>query len=228
MARRRRKARGNKWVGRVISAVLAIPALYLVAALIGSLLPVNREWQEAAQGTTVYIADNGIHTDIIMPVRADGLDWQRLLKRSDVAEPPLQASWLSFGVGERAVYLETPRWRDLRLPVAARALTRGERIVHVEWVSSPSYAVREIRLRPDEYRRLWAAVRSSFRHARPQRIDHKGYGRADAFYLGEGHASAFSTCNQWTADVLRLAGVKASLWSPFTTGVTWRYRKTAT
>ena len=225
MARRRRKVRRNKWLGRAIAAILALPALYLVAALIGSLLTVNREWREAAEGTTIYIADNGFHTDIIMPVRANGLDWERLLKRSDVAQALPAPQWIAFGVGERAVFLETPRWRDLRLPVAARALTRGERIVHVEWVSSPAYAAREIRLRPDEYRRLWAAVRSSFRDARPQRIAHKGYGTADAFYLGVGHASAFSTCNQWTVDVLRLAGVKASLWSPFTAGVVWRYRR---
>ena len=225
MAGRRRKVRRNKWVGQGITAVLAVPALYLVAALLGSLVAVNRDWREAEQGTTIYIADNGVHTDIIMPVRANGLDWERLLKRRNVAGPPADASWIAFGVGERAIYLETPRWRDLRLPIAARALTRGERIVHVEWVASPSYAVREVRLRPDEYRRLWAAVRSSFRDARPQLIDHKGYGRSDAFYLGHGHANAFNTCNQWTADVLRLAGVKASLWSPFTTGVVWRYRR---
>jgi uncharacterized protein (TIGR02117 family) len=204
---------------------LAVPALFLVAALIGSLIPVNRAWQEPRQGTTIYIADNGIHTDIIMPVRAERLDWERFIRRGDVADPPSAAQWVAFGVGERAVYLETPRWRDLRLPVAARALTRGERIIHVDWVASPSYAVREIRLRPEEYRRLWTAVRSSFRDARAQRIDHKGYGRADAFYLGVGRASALNTCNQWTVDTLRLAGVKSSLWSPFTTGVVWRYRK---
>lgn len=226
MVRRRRKSKSGKWVGRLLALLLAIPVLYLVAALLGSLIPVNRAWQEARQGTTIYIADNGIHTDIIMPVRAAGLDWERVIKRGEVADPPPGAQWVAFGVGERAVYLETPRWRDLRLPVAARALTRGERVVHVEWVASPAYAVREIRLRPEEYRRLWGAVRSSFRNSRAQRIRHKGYGRADAFYLGVGHVSAFNTCNQWTANVLRLAGVKASLWSPFTTGVTWRYRRT--
>jgi len=225
VARRRRKIRRNKWLGRIAAAVLAIPGIYLVAALIGAIIPVNRGWEEPAGGTTVYLADNGVHTDIIMPVAAQGLDWSRILPRSDAADPPPGARWLAFGVGERAVFLETPRWRDLRLPVAARALTQGERIVHVEWVQSPNYAVRELRLRPAEYRRLWAAVRESFRDSRPQKIDDKGYGRADAFYLGVGHANAINTCNQWTADRLRLAGVRASLWSPFTKGVLWRYRK---
>jgi uncharacterized protein (TIGR02117 family) len=225
VGRRRRKAKAGKWVGRVLSALLALPALYLVTALIGSLVPVNRTWSEPAEGVTVYIADNGVHTDIVMPVRAEGLDWSRLLSRADAADAPADARWIAFGVGERAVYLDTPRWRDLRLPVAARALTRGERIVHVEWVQSPRYATRELRLRPEEYRRLWAAVRASFRNARPQRIARKGYGPADAFYEGVGHANAIGTCNQWTATRLRLAGVKTSLWSPFADGLVWRYRR---
>ncbi|MFN2450670.1 MAG: DUF2459 domain-containing protein, partial [Candidatus Baltobacteraceae bacterium] len=106
-----------------------------------------------------------------------------------------------------------------------RALTRGRRVVHVEWVADPRYASREIRLRPEEYRRLWASVRASFRDARPALIAGKGYGTADAFYEGIGHASAFDTCNQWVASRLRLAGVKTSLWSPFSQGIVWRYRR---
>src|ERR1700755_2600544 len=41
MARRRRKSKSGKWVGRVLSLILGVPAIYLVAALIGSLIPVN-------------------------------------------------------------------------------------------------------------------------------------------------------------------------------------------
>ena len=85
VARRRRKGKAGKWVGRVLTALLAVPALYLVAALIGSLVPVNRGWTEPAQGTTVYLADNGIHADIVMPVEAQGLDWAPLIPASDFA-----------------------------------------------------------------------------------------------------------------------------------------------
>src|SRR5437762_10687460 len=35
VARRRRKSKPGKWVGRALAAILAIPALYLLAALIG-------------------------------------------------------------------------------------------------------------------------------------------------------------------------------------------------
>jgi len=68
VARSRRNSKAAKWVGRLLTALLALPALYLVAALIGSLVPVNRGWIEPEEGTTVYLADNGIHADLIMPV----------------------------------------------------------------------------------------------------------------------------------------------------------------
>ena len=101
MARRRRKSKSGKWVGRVLTAVLAVPALYLTAALIGSLIPVNRGWTEPAEGTTIYIADNGIHTDIIMPVEAQGLDWRRLVPQARFAAVDPNAQWIAFGSGEQ-------------------------------------------------------------------------------------------------------------------------------
>ena len=75
---------------------------------IGSLVPVNRGWTEPAEGTTVYIADNGIHADIIMPVQAQGLDWAPLIPSSDFAAAAPDARWIAFGSGERRVYLDTP------------------------------------------------------------------------------------------------------------------------
>jgi uncharacterized protein (TIGR02117 family) len=228
VARRRRKGKAGKWVGRILAALLAIPAVYLLAALVGSLVPVNRSWAEADRGTTIYLADNGVHTDIIMPVAAQGLDWSRLVHRSDMADPPPGARWIAFGAGEKHVYLETPTWWDLTPRTVASALGGGPRVMHVEYVDSPAYAARELRLRPEEYRRLWASIRAEFEldgKGRPQRIAHRGYDCCDAFYDGVGKASAIRTCNSWVADRLRLAGVKTSIWPPFANGLLWRYRR---
>ncbi|HEY7005804.1 MAG TPA: TIGR02117 family protein, partial [Sphingomicrobium sp.] len=211
-----------------LTALLAIPAAYLVAALIGSLVPVNSVWSEPAEGINVYLADNGIHADLIMPVDAEGLDWGPLLPKSDFAAPDPDARWIAFGSGEERVYLNTPTWWDITPATVWSALAGGKRVMHVEYVPSPDYAVRQIRLRPEEYRRLWSAVRADFaldRRGRPIRIDHRGYGPADAFYRAVGKESAVRTCNSWVARWLRLAGVETSLWPPFVNGLTWRYRR---
>lgn len=229
MARRRRKTkRWMRWARRIGLALAAVPALYLLAALLGSMIPVNRGWQEPDQGITIYLADNGIHADIIMPAVAGGLDWRPLLPKRDFSAAPPAAQWVAFGSGEERVYLETPRWRDIKPQTVWSALSGGKRVMHVEWVGDRRYAVREIRLRPHEYRRLWAAIRADFElgaDGRMRRIDAPGYGCCDAFYRATGKASAVRTCNSWAANRLRLAGVKTSLWPPFVQGLVWRYRK---
>jgi uncharacterized protein (TIGR02117 family) len=229
VARTRKKAKARKWARRIVAAVLALPAAYLLIALVGSLVPVNRGWTEPANGITVYLADNGVHADLIMPVAAQGLDWAPLFPARDFARVDPNASFIAFGAGERRVYLDTPSWWDLTPRTLSSALAGGDRVMHVQHVPSPSYAVREIRLRPQEYRRLWAAVRASLvldSRGRPQRIAHPGYGPSDAFYRVHGKSSLIHTCNSWVADRLRLAGVKTSLWPPFAQGLVWRYRET--
>lgn len=202
--------------------------LYLLAALIGGLISLNSGWEEPDEGITIYVANNGVHADLVLPARAQGLDWRPLLPKEDFANLPANAEWIAFGAGERRVYLETPTWGDLTVKTAAIALTGGERVMHVQWVANPAYSARELRVTPEQYRRLWASVRSEFQlgpGGKPIRIDHPGYGFGDAFYHGVGKANAINTCNQWTADRLRVAGVKAPLWSPFVQGLVWRFRE---
>jgi uncharacterized protein (TIGR02117 family) len=204
-----------------------LPIAYLVAALVGSLVPVNPDWREPQRGIAIYLADNGVHADLILPVRAQGLDWAPLVPRSDMAGAR-DEQWIGFGAGERRVYLDTPTWADISPRTLLAATAGGERVMHVEYTADPGYAARQIRVTPEQYRRLWSAIRAEFRldsRGRPIRIDHPGYGPRDAFYDGIGRASALSTCNNWVAARLRLAGIKAPLWSPFVQGLVWRYRR---
>lgn len=223
----RRRSRKYRWPARITLAILAVSLTYIVAALVGALIPVNSGWSEPDRGITIYVADNGVHADLVVPAYVQGLDWRPFVPKSDMANVPADAEWIAFGSGERRVYLETPTWGQLSIKTAAVALTGGERVMHVEWVEDPTFAARAIRLTPEQYRRLWAAIREGFKldeQGRPIRIDHPGYGPRDAFYRGSGRANAIHTCNQWAASRLRLAGVKAPLWSPFVQGLVAYYR----
>ncbi|QDP19282.1 TIGR02117 family protein [Sphingomonas xanthus] len=224
----RRRLRKPSWPKRFLLALLAVPLAYLLAALVGSLIPLNGDWREANDGVTIYLANNGIHVDLVLPAEAEGLDWRALLPKSHFASVGDEARWVAFGAGERRVYLDTPTWADLSLKTAAIALAGGEQVIHVEWARDPTFSAREIRLTSEQYRRLWSSVRAGFRldaAGRPVRIDHPGYGERDAFYEGVGKTNAIQTCNQWAAGRLRLAGVRAPLWSPFAQGLVPYYRR---
>src|SRR4030095_5395159 len=86
MARRRR--RKSRWPVRIAVAILAVLASSLLGALIGALVPLNADWQEPDRGITIYLADNGVHADLVLPASAQGLDWRPLLPRSDARNVP--------------------------------------------------------------------------------------------------------------------------------------------
>ena len=53
------------------------------------------------------------------------------------------------------------------------------------------------------------------------------YGNSDAFYDATGSYSLFHTCNSWTNNALKAAGMKASVWTPFDKGIFHQYKAAA-
>lgn len=204
---------------RILAAVVAVLAAYVVAGTLGALVPVNAAWRPPARGVTIWVEDNGIHTDLVLPKRAVGVDWHRLFPGSDLADPRYAAfDHIAVGWGERGFYIGTPTWWDLRPWVVARAaLGSDETVLHVEHVARPrtGESVRAIVLRPEEYRRLAAAIRASMGAGRVER----GYFAYDAFYAARGRYDAVRTCNDWTGATLAAAGVQVGWWTPFASGV---------
>ncbi len=204
-------------VGGIVLAVLG----YVAAALIGGAIPTNANWHAPSQGIEIFVETNGIHTGLIVPKVAAGVDWRGIARPSDIADPRYAArSHLAIGWGERAFYLGTPTWADIKLSTTLHAATGSDdTLVHIEHVAppTPNADQRVIILRPAEYRRLATFVRASLNGARP--AHRYGYGRHDAFYVGRGRYDAVRTCNAWTGRALRNAGVRVGWWTPFSNSV---------
>ncbi|MEI9926457.1 MAG: TIGR02117 family protein [Sphingomonas sp.] len=208
----------------VLSLGVSLTGGAILAIAIGGAIPVNADWRQASAGVRIYVADNGVHTDLVLPMRAEGVDWGELLAPGDLADPAAAAqSHVSFGWGNRDFYLNTPTWSRLDPLRAVGALAGvGPTVVHVEYSPEPAPApdVRAVVLRPDEYRRLAAFVRATFaRRADGRAASVHGYGAGDAFYEARGRYSALNTCNQWTGSALRIAGVRIGAWTPLTFSV---------
>lgn len=200
---------------RLVLALIAVAALYFAAAMAGSAIPVNRDWRQAESGTLVYVIDNGIHTDVVLPAH----EFADLVRPEHLADPRQAGrAHLALGWGDRGFYLNTPTWWDVNpLRIAAAMVGAGPTVVHASFIDAPRAGpkVKPLILNPAQYRQLVAFVRRSFAPGVPVH----GYGSHDAFYVARGGYSAFNTCNQWTGRALRSAGVRMGAWTPFAGGV---------
>jgi uncharacterized protein (TIGR02117 family) len=205
-----------RWMGWLAAAVAALFGAYLVAGAIGGAIPAPGWQVRPAAGVTIFVESNGIHTGIVVPKLAAGVDWRPLARPEHLADPRYAGhDHLSFGWGERAFYLETPTWADVRPSTILHAAIGSDRtLVHIDHLPRPDVGpqVKAVVLRPEEYRRVAAFIAASIapggEHAR-------GYHGYDAFYEGRGRYTAITTCNAWTGAALRAAGVRMGRWTPF-------------
>lgn len=202
-------------IGRLIGSLILVVVLYLAAAGLGAGLATNSGREPPREGVRIYVADNGVHTDLILPAGA----FRDFARPEHLADPRYGAEpYLAFGWGDRDFYLHTATWGDVNPWRVAKAMVgAGSTVLHVAHIPKPRAggSVRVLLLRPDEYRRLVTYVRDTVAAGPVVR----GYGARDAFYTAKGGYSAFRTCNEWTGRGLRKAGVPMGIWTPLPWGV---------
>ncbi len=199
-----------------------------IAGVAGSLIPANSGWREAERGVTIFVRTNGVHTWIMVPAAEAGVDWRPLAPPEHIRDPRYAGDYLAIGYGNREFYLNTPTWGDLS-PRTALAATfgRGPSLVHVEHERRPrtDEYQRPIVLTVPEYRKLSAHIRKSFEvdgAGRTKPLLGRGYGPADVFYEARGRYDAHRTCNEWTGEALRAAGIRTGIWTPFSESIMLR------
>jgi uncharacterized protein (TIGR02117 family) len=83
----------------------------------------------------------------------------------------------------------------------------------------PSSVRKRFHVTDAQYRAMVAEVRASFKLNSGRSTAYPAYGPNNLFYDSVGSYSAVNTCNEWTAHVLRKAGVKVGVWTPMPGGV---------
>lgn len=209
-------------IAKVLALVFLLPiAVFLLSAWIGSSLPRNSDWGEAGgDGVEIFIGENGIHTEIVMPIITDGMDWRTHFNPRDIADPDRPYTHVAVSWGERTFFLETPTWGELDPVVGLNALTGGDGLMHVAWYVRPAPAddFRPMRISREEYLALSDQILDQT-FAADKRGVYRGYGRHDVFYDARGTYHLFNTCNQWTSDRLAAAGIATGWWTPLPGGV---------
>ena len=211
-----------------VALLLALPLLYFLAILIGGVVPANAGWQPPSHGITIFVRTNGVHTWLMVPAVTEYMDWRNLAPAQDIADPARTGNYLAIGYGNREFYLNTPTWSDLTVERAlGAAFGGGPSLVHVEHERDPrpDRYQQSITLTPDQYRRLTSFIVSSFEisNGRSLPLTGRGYGPADIFYEARGGYSLFYTCNEWTGEALRTAGVRVGVWTPLSQSIMLRF-----
>lgn len=222
----RRGLRPLRWLLWVVAVPLALAALYVGVAALLMLWPANAAPTPAEPpAVEAWVFSNGIHTDLVLPIRSAAVDWSEVFPPGDARAAAPDAEFVAIGWGDREFFLHTPTWADLTVRRAFGALLGGNRaLLHVQWLRrpAPSDSLRRLPLSPAQYAALVRHVREALPEGRATPVPGAGYGEDDAFYEALGGYNLFETCNTWTGRALRRAGVPVSRWTPFDFNVVWQ------
>jgi uncharacterized protein (TIGR02117 family) len=216
-------------LGGALRALIAWPllalGLYMVAALIGSLMPVNSKWQNSQHGYEVYLHDNGIHLSIIVPRKQHLNNLEGVFPSAHLPGNQRAGEYLMFGWGDRDFYLNTPTWRDLSSRHALNAFVgSGETLLHVDHLEALPNSVTKLTVEHEAFQTILSEIvlTVNANASAPTPAPIKGYGSSDVFYPARGaDYSALYTCNNWVSDILAKARIRTGRWTPLPFGVMW-------
>ncbi|MCO6175714.1 TIGR02117 family protein [Flavobacterium sp. NRK F10] len=216
---------------RLTTFLLLFLVLYLISVVAVSYIPVNDEIVLKMSGNKVpvYILSNGVHTDIVVPVKNEIFDWSQKVKFEDVRAKNRQYEYVAFGWGDKGFYLDTPTWADLKTSTALKAAsgfnTTAMHVTFYEGIKEGKDCVK-LWLSAGNYSKLVRFIQNSFQAEKDtySKIRTNAvYGIHDVFYKAKGRYSLFYTCNTWVNQALKAADQKAALWTIFDFGIFHHY-----
>lgn len=215
-----------------IGSILAICSLLIIYLLTDfglSRITVARE-TDSANEVEIFIKSNGVHTDIVVPVKNSQMDWSREIKYANTSSNDSTMPFLAMGWGDKGFYLETPTWGDLKFSTAFRAaFGLSTTAIHATFYRSmvESESCKKILISQKQYVRLVNYISGSLqKDSNGNAIwirTNANYGNTDAFYEAKGTYSFYQTCNSWANAGLKASGQKACLWTAFDKGIFRKY-----
>jgi uncharacterized protein (TIGR02117 family) len=215
---------------RVVLAVVLFVGLYILAAFTLAYIPYNVHAVPCNEDCReIYILSNGVHTDLVLPLRNDMKDWSAFVNPVNTRSGDTAVRWVAFGWGDKGFYLETPTWADLKVSTAFKALFYlGTSAMHVTFYKKLEEGehCKRIKVNRQNYARLVTYIQKSFalEQQKPVLLPGKYYADGDSFYDAKGTYNLFFTCNTWANNGLKAASLRASWWTPFDQGIFQQYK----
>lgn len=208
-----------RWLRRVRRLFSGTILVYLLILLIG-LIPVNNDFEPAAEGIEVFISSNGVHADVIVPIQTEIINWRESFPEECFAGNTSGATYVAIGWGDKGFYVDTPRWADFKISIALKALfTPSPCCLHVVMKSKPTpdKNVRSVIISEQQYTKMVQAIQTCIQLDEKEKlilIPDASYHQFDAFYEASGNYHILNTCNSWVGWVMRKSGIKTPLLTP--------------
>ena len=202
---------------------------YLLIVTLLSFVSVNEDLVENQQEIPIYILTNGVHTDIVLPIKNEHHDWSSQLKFEHTKSKDSTYQYVALGWGDKGFYLETPTWADLKTSTALKAVSGlSSSAMHVTFYKNlkESQSCKKIQISVKNYKKLITYINESFQTKSGDflKIETNAvYGKHDVFYEANGSYSLFYTCNSWANQALKAANQKAALWTISDSGIFRHY-----
>ncbi len=222
--------KGLKLFKKLFFAFIGLLLIYVLAAFLLSKITVNSDANSQAKEVAIYIRTNGVHTDIITPIKNDIVNWSSKIKIENTKAKDTTASFVAFGWGDKGFYLDTPEWSDLKASTAFNAaFGLGSSAIHTTFYKSikESENCVKIAVSQENYKKLVRYIEDSFQFDSTQKpifIQATTYGKNDSFYEAKGKYSLFHTCNSWANEALKNAHQKAAFWTVTDSGIFYHYQ----
>ena len=214
---------------KTIGCIIGIVVIYLLCGFLIPMIKISEEKTSEPKTIDIYILTNGVHTDIVMPVKSAEYDWSKLVPFEDTHSKK-EYQYLSIGWGDKGFYLDTPTWADLKFSTAFNAaFWLGESALHCTFYDKMTLGkdCKKMTITKTQYQNLIKYISESFDYDKNGKImlikTDAVYGENDAFYDAKGSYSFLNTCNSWANKALKVAGQKAALWTPTDTGIFQHY-----
>jgi uncharacterized protein (TIGR02117 family) len=188
-------------------------------------LPVNRAWQNASEGIEVFVYADLVHSELLVPRVTEVVDWGSWFATDDFENCTGHEEYVGIGWGDREFFFHTPTWDDAKATVVAGAMFwPSATVMHITVEDKPEEDEynRRVVLTPEQYENLVAHIQASFilgEDNMPILIPGHNYNDNDTFYEAKGNYSLLYTCNNWTGDALKGAGVRTGWWTPYPWGL---------
>ena len=216
---------------KTIGVLLGIVGLYIVLGLLLPLIKVPAEETSDPKTIPMYIYTNGMHTDLVVPIKTEVIDWSQQIPFENTLSKRTDFSYVGIGWGDKGFYLDTPTWADLKVSTAIKAaFWMSESAMHCTFYEKmqENDDCKKIMLTEKQYSDLVKFIKNQFKQ------DENGnfiliktdavYGKNDAFYDAKESYNFMQTCNTWANNGLKTAGQKAALWTPSDFGIFYHYR----